>query len=102
MHLTDTDRTEMNNIATMSMIIPFPIRTLYFPLDISALAQCIFLLTFIFVKLRTHEKIVQVSLEKFYGIILQTHLLPQENKFGHNIFTLKILDGKHMVIENAA
>ena len=57
-----------------------------------------FLLTFIFVKLRTHEKIVQVSLEKFYGIILQTHLLPQENKFGHNIFTLKIfpklLDGK--------
>lgn len=83
----------------MSIILPFPIWDLYFSFDTSALTPvCIFCLIPIFVKLRAHGKIVQVSLEKFYGIILQTHLLPQENKFGHNIFTLKIfpklLDGK--------
>lgn len=81
------------------MISPFPIWVLYFPIDTSALTpDCMFWLIPIFVKLRAHGKIVQVSLEKFYGIILQTHLLPQENKFGHNIFTFKIypklLDGK--------
>ena len=83
----------------LSMISPFSIWVLYFLIDTSALTpDCMFWLIPIFVKLRAHGKIVQVSLEKFYGIILQTHLLPQENKFGHNIFTFKIypklLDGK--------